>query len=229
MDPARLLSVAECRLVDRAAIDELGVPGVVLMENAGRGAVDELLRFDPGLCDGGRSVGILCGRGNNAGDGLVVARRLAVLGIPATVATLVDPRQMSGDAALNFRIAARLGLRIVDASALPADDEPGIVAALDGALAGAAWLVDALLGTGATGPLRPPLAAAVRWMNAQGARRLALDLPTGLDADAGTVGDPTVQADLTCTFVARKRGFVEPAARERLGEVRVVDIGVPWK
>ena len=95
------------------------------------------------------------------------------------------------------------------------------------AAAGAAWIIDAMLGTGASGEPREPIATAIRWMNAQPARRLAVDIPSGLDCDTGVAASATVRADVTCTFVAMKRGFLAPAAKPYLGDVRVVHIGIP--
>ncbi|MAT69958.1 MAG: NAD(P)H-hydrate epimerase [Planctomycetaceae bacterium] len=227
MNEPLTLSVAQVRRIDQFAIDELGVPGIVLMENAGRGAVDALLEFDPALANGEHRVGILCGKGNNAGDGFVVARHLAIRGVPAVLVLLSDPAELRGDAAANLAIARQMDLPRCDVSGVDASDAAAIGAALDEAVGDAAWLVDAMLGTGATGEPRPPFDAAVRWANAQPARRLALDVPTGLDADAGDAAAVTFRADLTCTFAANKRGFLAPAAAEFLGELRVVSIGLP--
>jgi NAD(P)H-hydrate epimerase len=94
-------------------------------------------------------------------------------------------------------------------------------------LAGAEWIVDALLGTGASGPPRQPAAAAIREMNRAQAKKLAVDLPSGLDCDTGEAAEPTFRADHTCTFVASKIGFAAPSARAVLGQIHVVDIGAP--
>ena len=227
MTPPLTLSVAQVRSIDRYAIERLGVPGAVLMENAGRGATDALLEFDPALAAGDRTVGILCGKGNNAGDGFVVARHLAIRGVPTTLVLLSPPDELAGDAAVNHRIAERLDLPRCDLSGTAGDNPDGLAAALDAALGGVAWLVDAMLGTGATGEPRPPFDAAVRWANSQAAKRLALDVPTGLDADTGEAAATTFRANLTCTFAANKRGFERPEAAAHLGELQVVPIGLP--
>ncbi|MDX1945644.1 MAG: NAD(P)H-hydrate epimerase [Pirellulaceae bacterium] len=208
-------SRAEVREVDRRAIDEFGMLGLVLMENAGRGCV-QVLR-DQG-CRG--PVAIVCGKGNNAGDGFVIARHLDCLGIAARVLLLAPPSELRGDAAANFAILTRSGVSISDLSSA---GEPEIVRNL----AGAEWIVDALLGTGATGSPRPPLDGAIRAINAQAARKLAVDLPSGLDCDTGAAAEPTVIADHTCTFVASKLGFAAAEASRYLGQVHVVNIGAP--
>ena len=218
-----VLTREQSRAVDRLAMDTLGISGLVLMENAGRGAVDELAAADPAVLDKPPAgVAVLCGRGNNAGDGFVVARHLVIRGGSPKVLLLSPPDGLRGDALANYQILRHCDVPIHDLSG-GAD----LTAALDEHAHSAAWLVDALLGTGATGDPREPFATAILWMNRQEAKRLALDLPSGLDCDTGEASQSTVRADLTCTFVARKQGFDNPAAADHLGEVRVVAIGVP--
>jgi NAD(P)H-hydrate epimerase len=191
--------------------------GLVLMENAGRGCVDVLCELG---CKG--PVVVVCGKGNNAGDGFVIARHLMTRGIPADVVLLNAPGELRGDAAANFGILKHCGIRIVDFSG-------GFeVAAFEKELAGAEWVVDAILGTGAAGAPRRPADMAIRLMNAANAKRLAVDLPSGLDCETGEAAEPTFCADHTCTFVAPKVGFGKAAAARVLGQVHVVDIGVPW-
>jgi NAD(P)H-hydrate epimerase len=134
---------------------------------------------------------------------------------------LGSPGELRGDAAANFAILSRCGVPLVDITA------SCNAAELDAELAGAEWIVDALLGTGATGPPRSPLDLAIRRMNAAAAKRLAVDLPSGLDCDTGEPAEPTFRADHTCTFVAPKVGFANPAAATFLGQVHVLDIGAP--
>ena len=213
---SRPLTRAQVREVDRRAIDEYGMNGLVLMENAGRGCVDTLCRLG---CRG--PVVVVCGKGNNAGDGFVIARHLDLRGVPIKTVLLGSPGGLRGDTAVNFAILNRCGVPLVDLSTT------FNTAALDAELAGAEWIVDALLGTGATGPPRPPLDMAIRRMNAAAAKRLAVDLPSGLDCDTGEPAEPTFRADHTCTFVATKVGFANPAAVAYLGQVHVLDIGAP--
>ncbi len=209
---------SQVREVDRLAIAEYGLSGLVLMENAGRGCVDVLCR------DGCRGpVVVVCGKGNNAGDGFVIARHLDLRGIGVKVLLLGGPQELRGDAAANYGVLAKCDVPLVD---LSASFDPS---RFDAELAGAEWIVDALLGTGASGSPRPPWDEAIRRINAQPCKRMAVDLPSGLDCDTGIPADPTVRADHTCTFVARKIGFDNPAARGYLGEVHVLDIGAPRK
>jgi NAD(P)H-hydrate epimerase len=203
---------------------------LVLMENAGRGVVDVLLAVDPSLvaATDGPSRGpvaarivILCGKGNNAGDGFVIARHLLIRGVNAKVVLLNPTEQLTGDARRNLEILTRCNVPLIEPSS-------GVTAKLLDEHGGdAAWLIDAMLGTGATGEPREPFATAIRWMNAHPGRRLAVDLPSGLDCDTGAAASATVRADVTCTFVALKPGFLRPEARPFLGEVHVVSIGTP--
>jgi NAD(P)H-hydrate epimerase len=214
----RSLTRAEVREVDRRAIDEYGMSGLVLMENAGRGCADTLCELG---CRG--PVAIVCGRGNNAGDGLVIARHLDLRGIAVKVLLLAPPADLRGDAAANFAVLAKCGLQILDLSG-PLDNSRVVQE-----LSGCEWVVDALLGTGSAGPPRPPWDVLVRLLNDARGRKLAVDLPSGLDCDTGAPAEPTFRADHTCTFVAPKIGFDNPAAEAFLGTVHVLDIGAPRK
>jgi NAD(P)H-hydrate epimerase len=208
-----MLTRAQVRELDRRAIEEFGVPGVVLMENASRGAADVLW----GLGISG-PVLICCGKGNNGGDGLAMARHLENRGIATRVLLFARPEELTGDAQTN--------LRIVQQSKLPLRIQPGRTE-WDQEFDGAAWVVDALFGTGLTGPIRVPLDSLVAAINASGKPVLAVDIPSGLDCDSGQPLGPTVRAIHTVTFVAPKIGFVNPAARQWLGQVHVVGIGAP--
>jgi NAD(P)H-hydrate epimerase len=211
------LSREQVRAIDRRAIEEFGVPGVVLMENAGRGAA-ELLRS---LGVHGRVV-ICCGKGNNGGDGLVIARHLDNAHVPVRILLFALPEQLTGETLVNYRIVAQAGL--------PLEVHVGSLATADDLvleLTTAEWVVDALFGTGLTGPLRSPYAEVVAAINASSARVLAVDIPSGLDCDTGQPLGPSVRAHHTVTFVALKKGFAAPSAREWTGQVHVVDIGAP--
>jgi NAD(P)H-hydrate epimerase len=207
------LSRDEVRSLDRRASEEFGMPGLALMENAGRGAAELLLR----LSVGGRVV-ICAGKGNNAGDGFVMARHLDNHHIDCHVVLLNRAHDLSGDAAVNFHVIDKAGLPIE--VNVPFDE-----VSLQRTLANADWVVDALFGTGLTGPVRPPYDSAVALINQSAARVLAVDIPSGLDCDTGRPLGPTVKANHTATFVAPKKGF--PSAQEWLGEVHVLDIGAP--
>jgi NAD(P)H-hydrate epimerase len=216
----RPLSRDEVREVDRRAIAECGMSGLVLMENAGRGCVDLLCQLG---CRG--PVAVVCGKGNNGGDGFVVARHLDLRAIAVKVLLLASSVELEGDAAANLRILRHCDVPIVDLSVGPG----GVFdqSRLTTELAGAEWIVDALLGTGARGAPRSPLDVVIRVLNQHSAHKLAVDLPSGLDCDTGEPAEPTIRAEHTATFVAPKLGFANPYAAEFLGQLHVVDIGAP--
>jgi NAD(P)H-hydrate epimerase len=217
------LTRAQAREYDRLASEEYGMPSLLLMENAGRGTAELLQRLNPERAP----VTVCCGKGNNGGDGFVIARHLENHGLPVRVLLFAEPDQLTGDAAVNFRILERAGTPLlvpVLAGMADADFERWLTDHLSRA---AGWVVDALFGTGLSGPIRGRLAQVVAAVNAAPARVLAVDIPSGLDADTGEPLGPTVQADHTATFVAPKQGFDNPTAREWLGEVHVLDIGAP--
>jgi len=221
---ARPLTRAEVRDVDRRAIEEWGIPCVVLMENAGRNAA-HLLHAAAG---GPAAVAIACGRGNNGGDGFVIARHLENLGHRVRLLLATDPAGSTGDAAINYAIAVRAGIGI---EPLDRADAAGWEAAFAGPGDAATWIVDALLGTGAVGAPRGPVALAIDAINAVrdrgSARVLAVDIPSGMDCDTGATPGSCIRADLTGTFVARKTGFDAPGADRLTGPVHVLDIGLP--
>jgi hydroxyethylthiazole kinase-like uncharacterized protein yjeF len=219
----RPLSREEVREADRRAIEVLGVPGVVLMENAGRGAADVIEKFLRGPSWAplaGRRVAVVAGAGNNGGDGFVVARHLHIRGATVAVFLVADAAKITGDAAINLNIIRNLG---IDIRCLLGDR----LAQLAYDLRGFALIVDAIGGTGIRGRLQGPQATAVEQINATGLRVVALDIPTGLDCDTGAADGPVVRADLTVTFHARKKGFDAPGAERYTGRVVVADIGVP--
>jgi NAD(P)H-hydrate epimerase len=208
-----MLTRAQVRNLDRRATVEFGVPSVVLMENAGRGAAEVLLSLG--------AVGpvlICCGKGNNGGDGFVIARHLDAAGLAVQVLLFAAPAELTGDAGINRRIAQLSGLPI---ACQPSGRE------LAEHLAAAAWVVDALFGTGLQGPVRAPFDQIITAINASGKPVLAVDLPSGLDCDTGLSPGPTIRASHTVTFVAPKAGFANPAASQWLGQVHVRGIGAP--
>jgi hydroxyethylthiazole kinase-like uncharacterized protein yjeF len=204
----------QMRELDRATIEDVGVPGPVLMERAALGVSSLILSEYPG-----RHTLIVCGRGNNGGDGLAAARQLHLAGHPvACVVAAASAAELSPDAALNFKAAEKAGVNLRTGQ-VPDYlwDETELV-------------VDCLLGTGATGELRDKVAEWARLINAAGARGipvLAVDVPTGVDAATGSIARGTVAADVTVTFHAAKSGFVCPPGSEAAGEVLVWDIGIP--
>ena len=209
------LTRTQSREVDATAINEYQIPGIVLMENAGRGAVDAL--FDYGIYG---HILICCGKGNNAGDGFVMARHLTLRGHHATLWLFAPPDELTGDAAANYRIAQNCCIPIVEF-------HNGLWGRFETLLHRSDWVVDALLGTGAIGSPREPFAGAIRRINHSRKKVLAVDLPSGLDADTGQPADPTIRATLTCTFFANKIGLAKAAAMPFVGEIEVCDIGFP--
>jgi NAD(P)H-hydrate epimerase len=170
---------------------------------------------------------ILCGPGNNGGDGGVVARHLDAWGFPVQVLWFTGRGQLRGDAAVQWTILERSG---IDQSAWK-DTHPGDQeidpAALAPLLASADWLVDGLLGTGLSRPVEGPLRTVIEAMNHSGKPIFALDLPSGLDADTGQPLGVAVRAEATATFVAAKLGFSAPGATDFTGAVAIIDIGLP--
>ncbi len=214
------LTRQQSRAVDTLAIRQYGIPGMVLMENAGRGVVDVLFKLDPNLSQ--TKVALFCGKGNNAGDGFVVARHLAIRGARPHVLLLASPTELRGDAKQNYQILTHCNVPIINLT-----EVPDLASSLDAEASDAAWLVDAMLGTGAQGEPRASLPIIIDWMNAQDAKRLALDIPSGLDCDTGQPASHCVRAHHTCTFVAPKTGFTAPAAQSHLGQIHTIAIGIP--
>jgi NAD(P)H-hydrate epimerase len=221
-----LLTCDQCREADRIAIEIFGIPGLVLMENAGRSCAEKLLWHSPQAIQNQQAVVVLCGGGNNGGDGFVIARHLYNAGLKVKVVLFRPPEEYSGDAETNLRALALLKVSVVEFDDQWSAEKVQSVFSKVGR-ADTDWVVDAILGTGATGELRPNIAAACNAVNAIGKRVLAVDLPTGLNGDTGEVSPCTIKADLTCTFIDRKCGFASAAAEAVLGFVYVVEIGLP--
>ncbi|MEM9373399.1 MAG: NAD(P)H-hydrate epimerase [Planctomycetota bacterium] len=218
-EPVYEMDVERVRALDRAAETEFGLPGIVLMENAALGvlsaASDLLASEEP-------TVTVVCGRGNNGGDGLALARHLVNRGVRVCVGMAVDPGSLQGDAAINMDVIRRM-----------ADHEPSLRIEPCSRLTEAApdLIVDALFGTGLSRAVEGPCAEAVRWILARkqgGSHVLAIDVPSGLDADTGRpTGSACVRADTTVTLAAIKPGLTRLEAQPYVGEIRVAGIGVP--
>jgi len=208
----RPLTRDEVRGIDATCIEEYGLPGIALMENAGRGAVEVLLEL--GIAG---NLLIVAGKGNNGGDGFVIARHLQLSGVDPTIVLTCDPTEVSGDARTNLDVSMAAGLRI----------EPYDVTAFARQLTDADWIIDALLGTGTTGAPRPPVDAMITAINAASSRVVAIDIPSGLDGDTGETPGECVAADHTITFVAPKVGMTTPRASGLVGQTHVVGIGAP--
>jgi NAD(P)H-hydrate epimerase len=209
-----LLTRVQVREVDRLAIEEFHIPGIVLMENASRAVADEALSLMVDFRV--RKALILCGGGNNGGDGLAVARHLHNHGAEVAVALTVDPARYSGDALVNWEIVRAMRIPVGSA-------DPDVLRTFDDGL-----IIDAIFGTGLAEPPRDPFPSFVQAIADSEQPVLAVDLPSGLDCDTGQPLGPTaVVADRTVTFVAPKTGFANPAAAQYLGQVIVGDIGSP--
>jgi len=213
----------EIRDFDRYAIETLGLPGIVLMENAGR----QIAEAARAMLAGRKKprVVILAGPGNNGGDGFVVARHLAMAGIRAEVFLVAPREKIVGDADTNLRILEAMGFQI----RVLAGKVEAVLGELRPLLAEADLVVDGLLGTGTRGEIREPYASAIGAVNDARRPVLAIDIPSGLDPDTGKPLGPTVRATKTVTLAAVKVGFRKPGAAEYTGEVVLADIGVPFE
>ncbi len=217
---SRSLSRAEVRDVDRRAMEEYGLPGIVLMENAGRNAANLLAER---LHATGR-IAIVCGKGNNGGDGFVMARHLERCGSEVQLWLAAAPRDLTGDAAVFFHVMHRSGMPWHDLSNAGVSEWVSALNSYD-----PGWIVDALLGTGLTGPPRGSSESAILAINQLQRPVFAVDLPSGLDCDTGQPLGPCIRAAHTGTFVARKLGFEQPTSQSWTGEVHVLDIGIPQR
>lgn len=215
-----VLTRRESRQVDKRAVEQWGISSLVLMENAGRGAADGLCRLE----SSDRHASIFCGKGNNGGDGLVMARHLHLRGWNVQAILFHDPDTFSPDTRANFLIAQQCGISLHH---LANHESPQLETLLDAASQQSRWLVDSLLGTGSTGAPRNPLDKVIGWMNRASVRRIALDVPTGLDCDTAEVAGIAVQADYTFTFATAKPGLLSDSAAAHIGHLEVLDIGLP--
>ncbi len=216
----RVLNAKQMRAVDRQTIDDIGVPSLVLMENAGRqvvAALESLVEDLPG-----RRLVVLCGTGNNGGDGFVVARTLQQRGIDVAVVVVGATADVLGDARVNLDIIGRLGVSIVEvADAQSWELHAPTVTSAD-------IVVDALMGTGLSRALTGLHDTVVADLNGSPATVVSIDLPSGLSADTNELIGPAVQADITVTLGAPKIPLVLPPAEHVAGDVVVADIGIPY-
>ncbi len=209
----------EIRAVDTWAINTLGVPGVVLMENAGRSCA-ELIKEKlakvarPKVC-------IFCGTGNNGGDGYVIARHLLNSGFDISVVICGEPSKIKGDAKINLDILEKMGQRLE-----MLDMGEDIASQVKTLTNKADMIVDAIFGTGLAGQLSDEYKQLVENINSQNKPVLAVDIPSGLDCDTGRLLGAAIKATYTVTFVAAKKGFTEKASAEYTGQVFVASIGV---
>ena len=215
----RVLNTQQMREADRRTIDDIGIPSVVLMENAGRQAVAAMEAAFESLTSS--KVGVLCGRGNNGGDGFVIARTLAQRGVESTVFLLGSVADVRGDARTNLEILGRIGLTVVEiTNAQDWELHFTEVAECD-------LLVDAMVGTGFHGRLAGLLETVVADVNDLPIPVIAIDLPTGVSADSHEVEGEAIQASMTVTLAAPKVPLVLPPADTHCGDLVIADIGIP--
>ena len=215
----RVVRAAEIQEMDRRTIGEIGIPGIVLMENAGRGASRIFLEyFRP--ASKARTV-ILCGRGNNGGDGYIIARILHQSGFPVTVVLLSPADKISGDARLNLDIIRKLGVKIIevpDASEWMACQQ--VIQTAD-------YIIDGLLGTGLNSRVRGFYGQVIEEINRLGRPVMAIDIPSGINADNGQIMGAAMKADLTVTFGFPKIGQLIYPGVDHVGKLATIDIGIP--
>ena len=215
----RVLNTQQMREADRRTIDEIGIPAIVLMENAGRQAVAAMEAAFDDLATS--HVGVLCGRGNNGGDGFVIARTLVQRGVETSVFLLGSVADVRGDARTNLEVLGRIGLTVVEiTNAQEWELHFSEISRCE-------LLVDAILGTGFHGQLSGLLETVVADVNGLGVPVVAIDLPTGVSADTADVEGEAIEASMTVTLAAPKIPLVLPPADSHSGDLVIADIGIP--
>ena len=215
----KVLTAEQMQSIDRRAIEEIGIIGPILMENAGREIAAAIRKRFPGL--GSKNIVIVSGKGNNGGDGFVVARHLYNWGGRVRVILLAEKKDLNGDAALNCGIADKMGIEIIEsAGAEEWKAQMNILGEAD-------ILVDAVFGTGLTKPAGGRYAGIIEDINQIKTYKVAVDIPSGLSADQFQIIGPAVKADLTVTMAAPKIAHVFPPSENYVGELIVADISAP--
>lgn len=215
----RVLNTQQMREADRRTIDEIGIPSIVLMENAGRQAVAAMEAAFEDLPT--THVGVVCGRGNNGGDGFVVARTLVQRGVETSVFLLGSVTDVRGDARTNLEVLGRIGLTVVEiTNAQEWELHFSEISQCE-------LIVDAILGTGFHGQLSGLLETVVADLNGLGVPIVAIDLPTGVSADTPEVEGEAIEASMTVTLGAPKIPLVLPPADSHSGDLVIADIGIP--
>jgi len=218
-----ILTREQVRHCDVVAVEKFNIPSIVLMENAGIGGAriiaDTLKKFSF------KQVLIVCGSGNNGGDGYVVARHLVNNGFVVTVVIACEKNKICGDALTHLTVIEKMGINII----FVGDDTPLSQSILTQQINHHDLIVDALLGTGLTQAVRAPIALIIEQLNRSQKVIISLDLPSGLDCDTGCPLGCSIIAQMTITFVALKKGFQIPSARKYTGNIEVVGIGIDAK
>lgn len=211
------VSVRQIQEIDRFAIEKLGIPSLVLMENAGRAVAFAAREFlgkkkNPFVC-------IFCGTGNNAGDGFVTARHLSNLGVAVKVFIVGGAERLKNDALVNYRILKNCGFYLKNINQIGETERRH--------LRKADLIVDALFGVGLNREIKPPYFNVIREMNDSAKPILSVDTPSGLDATTGKICGICVKADMTVTFTAAKKGFFREYGPAHAGKIKVAGIGIP--
>lgn len=215
----KVATAEEIRLIDRRAIEEYGIPGAVLMENAGTGVFRTILeRYK---ISSNAKVVVVCGKGNNGGDGFVVARHLVNQGIRTEIVLLTEKSRVQGDARVNLDIIDRMGIPLLEAPDIENFSRVKEV------LSQADFILDAILGTGLTQAVTGFYKEVIELMNGLQKPIIAVDIPSGLSSDTGVVPGSCIQADMTVTFELPKRGLILYPAAEFVGQLEVIPIGIP--
>jgi len=217
----KVANAEQMKRLDREAVREYRIPGIVLMENASLGVIRSMETKYGRLW--GRSVLIFCGKGNNGGDGMASARHLANRGAHVQVVLLGEPESLQEDAAANYAICERMKIRIHPVVS------PKDFSSVSRWISKADLILDAILGTGIVPPVRGLVEQAVRRINRSGKPVISVDLPTGLSADSSEIVGEVVHADLTVTFGLPKISLVQYPSLSNAGEVHVADISLPWE
>jgi NAD(P)H-hydrate epimerase len=215
----KLLTANEMQELDRQAIEEFGLPGIVLMENAGQATADQIEQHFSATWPG--PVFVVAGKGNNGGDGYVIARHLMNRGWDVSVLVLSAHETIRGDARINLDVLTRSFAELYFA-----EDGDALFSVLD-VVDAPALIVDALFGTGLSSEVKGVYADVINWINGTEVPVVSVDVPSGVDATSGKLYGPVVYADLTVTFAAAKVGHVVYPAAEAVGDLVVVDIGIP--
>jgi len=215
----RVLNSSQMREADRRTIEEIGIPSLVLMENAGRQVVAAMEAIYTDLAE--RHVGVLCGRGNNGGDGFVVARTLAQRGVAVSVFLIGQVSDVRGDARVNLDILGRLGLTVVEV----ADGQAWELHVSE--VRDCSLIVDAIFGTGLNAPVTGLIESVITDINASTIPVVSVDLPSGLSADTSDTIGESIEAGTTVTLAAPKLPLVLMPAETRAGDIVIADIGIP--
>ncbi|MDI6765357.1 MAG: NAD(P)H-hydrate dehydratase [Bacteroidota bacterium] len=218
-----VVTSAEMQACDHYAIDTLKIPGLILMENAGSGVVEMIEKHFGSMA--GKTVVIVCGKGNNGGDGYVVARHLFNRGAKVIVLLLWKPSEQKGDAKINFESIQKISSKFNKDEMLQIKElkssrtlrllpKPDII-------------IDAIFGTGFSGEVRESYQSVIEWINISHAKKVSIDMPSGVNADNGEVNNVAIKADLTVTMALKKVGLITGEGMSYAGKVEVVDISMP--